>query len=87
MNKDYLKNLDIMIQGIKDILTKNHSSLSAVDLVFLEKCISDLEKLKKVRKPSDRKSYLSNFVSEILKTYLRIEIVDKIKDMIGDFTN
>ncbi len=87
MKNDYLKNLDNLSQGIKVILAKNHGSLSVDDLTFLKKCITDLEKLKVVRKSSDRKSGLSKFLSELLKTFIRLEIVTEVKDLIEDFVN
>ena len=72
------KSTDDLIQGIKDILSKNRCSFSSEEQVLLEGCIEKLKALKSESNVQTKAKDLISILGMISKVFT---IVDHLKDL------
>lgn len=85
--KDFISNLDDLINAIEVVLSKNRSSLSIDDVVCLESVILELNELKKVTKISDRKEFFIKLLPEIFRTFFRPEVLEEFRKILETFVD
>ncbi|MEI6851541.1 MAG: hypothetical protein WCL06_01815 [Bacteroidota bacterium] len=81
------KNVVDLTQRIKTVLSKNRSSLSAQDVILLERCIFYFNKMRIAKSDQAKKEYLSKGISCWIKFLAKNEILDKYSDLLKSLEN